>query len=188
MIYYVYCHKHPITKAVFYVGKGSGDRAYETSGRSSEWLNARKEIVLSCGVDREVEIIHCFEDEEKALELESIEIYRAKLLGFTLVNKVKLKNPIPKLEGQEGENICGEALFIPKIVKLKRKALGLTQRDIAGCAGTGLRFIIDLEKGKPTCRMDKVEQVLRVLGLTLSAAEFKPESRTLNPEHSSCQS
>ena len=175
MIYYVYRHKHPITKAVFYVGKGSGDRAYETSGRSSEWLNVRKEIVLSCGMDREVEIIHCFEDEEKALELESVEIYRAKLLGFTLVNKVKLGNPIPKLETLTDENISKEASFIPRIVKLKRKSLGLRQKDIACCAGTGLRFIIDLEKGKPTCQMNKIEQVLRVLGLTLSAAEYKPE-------------
>ena len=175
MIYYVYRHKHPITKAVFYVGKGSGDRAYETSGRSSEWLNVRKEIVLSCGMDREVEIIHCFEDEEKALELESVEIYRAKLLGFTLVNKVKLGNPIPKLETLTDDNISKEASFIPRIVKLKRKSLGLRQQDVACCAGTGLRFIIDLEKGKPTCQMNKVEQVLRVLGLTLSAAEYKPE-------------
>lgn len=181
MIYYVYRHKHPITKAVFYVGKGSGDRAYETSGRSVEWLNMRKEIVLSCGIDREVEVVHCFEDEEKALELESIEIYRAKLLGFKLVNKVKLKNPIPKFKEQDDENTFEEALFIPRIAKLKRKSLGLTQRDIACCAGTGLRFIIDLEKGKPTCQMNKVEQVLRVLGLTLSATEYKPDSRTLNP-------
>lgn len=174
MTYYVYRHKHPMTKAIFYVGKGTGDRAYETCGRSNEWLNVRKEIVSSCGMDREVEIVHCFDDEEKALELESIEIYRAKLLGFELVNKVKLKNPIPKLEGREDENICKEASFIPKIVRLKRKALGLTQRDIAGCAGTGLRFIVDLEKGKPTCQINKVEQVLRILGLTLSAAEYKP--------------
>lgn len=174
MVYYVYRHKHPITKAVFYIGKGSGDRAYETSGRSSEWLNARKEILLSCGIDREVEIVHCFEDEEKTLELESIEIYRANLLGFKLTNKVKLKNPVPEPKEQDDESILKEVSFVSRIVKLKRKELGLTQRDVACCAGTGLRFIIDLEKGKPTCQMNKVEQVLRVFGLTLSAAQYKP--------------
>ena len=49
-------------------------------------------------------------------------------------------------------------------VKRRRKQLGLTQVDLADRAGVGLRFIRDLEQGKQTLRMDKVNQVLALFG------------------------
>jgi len=49
-------------------------------------------------------------------------------------------------------------------VKRRRKQLGLTQIDLADRAGVGLRFIRDLEQGKQTLRMDKVNQVLALFG------------------------
>ena len=49
-------------------------------------------------------------------------------------------------------------------VKRRRKLLGLTQVDLADRAGVGLRFIRDLEQGKQTLRMDKVNQVLALFG------------------------
>lgn len=54
---------------------------------------------------------------------------------------------------------------IGKIIKDTRKKLGVTQRDLAFTSGTGLRFIIELEQGKPTCQLEKVLTVLRTLGL-----------------------
>jgi y4mF family transcriptional regulator len=60
-------------------------------------------------------------------------------------------------------------------VKNKRKAVKLTQPELAKKAGVGLRFIRDLEQGKPTLRMDKVNQVLRLIGYKLGAVEIKPE-------------
>lgn len=57
---------------------------------------------------------------------------------------------------------------IGQVVYRVRKQLGVTQRDLALTAGTGLRFIIELEKGKPTCQIGKVLQVLQVLGIQLS--------------------
>ncbi len=56
---------------------------------------------------------------------------------------------------------------IGKIVKKTRKKLGVTQRDLALTSGTGIRFIIELEQGKPTCQLEKVLTVLRTLGLKL---------------------
>jgi len=50
------------------------------------------------------------------------------------------------------------------LVKRRRKQLGLTQVDLADRAGVGLRFIRDLEQGKQTLRMDKVNQVLALFG------------------------
>jgi predicted transcriptional regulator len=43
--------------------------------------------------------------------------------------------------------------------------MGVTQKDLAMTSGTGLRFIIDMEKGKPTCQLGKVLTVLHTLGI-----------------------
>lgn len=52
-------------------------------------------------------------------------------------------------------------------IRARRKELNVTQKDLAMTCGTGLRFIIDLEKGKPTCQIGKTLGVLQALGLTL---------------------
>ena len=49
-------------------------------------------------------------------------------------------------------------------VKEKRKQLKLTQSELAERAGVGLRFIRELEQGKQTVRLDKVNQVLALFG------------------------
>ena len=56
---------------------------------------------------------------------------------------------------------------IGKIIKNTRKELRVTQRKLALASGTGLRFIIELEQGKPTCQLEKTLTVLRTLGLQL---------------------
>lgn len=53
---------------------------------------------------------------------------------------------------------------ISKFVKQKRKKLGLTQIQLSERAGVGLRFVRDLEQGKKTLRLDKVNQVLNLFG------------------------
>lgn len=57
--------------------------------------------------------------------------------------------------------------LLSKHVKLKRKQNKLTQPELALKAGVGLRFIRDLEQGKTSLRMDKVNDVLRLFGETL---------------------
>jgi len=52
-------------------------------------------------------------------------------------------------------------------LKEKRKLSNLTQQQLAAKAGVGLRFIRDLEQGKTTLRMDKVNQVLKLFGQEL---------------------
>ena len=49
-------------------------------------------------------------------------------------------------------------------LKEKRKITKLTQEELALKAGVGLRFIRDIEQGKTSLRMDKVNQVLRLFG------------------------
>ena len=53
---------------------------------------------------------------------------------------------------------------IGDIVRKTRKAAGLRQDELAGAAGVGLRFIVDLEAGKPTAQIGKTLQVLNALG------------------------
>ena len=52
-------------------------------------------------------------------------------------------------------------------IRAERKRLRVTQKDLAMASGTGLRFIVDLEKGKPTCQIGKIIQVLRALGVKI---------------------
>lgn len=53
-------------------------------------------------------------------------------------------------------------------IKYQRRQVNMTQEELAEKAGVGLRFIRDLEQGKETLRMDKVNQVLRLFGYRLS--------------------
>ncbi len=62
------------------------------------------------------------------------------------------------------------------VIRRRRKDLKVTQKDLAMACGTGLRFIIDLEKGKPTCQTEKTIQVLQALGLRLDVAVPGSES------------
>jgi y4mF family transcriptional regulator len=55
-----------------------------------------------------------------------------------------------------------------RIVKKERKAMALTQADLALTSGTGMRFISDLENGKSTCQIGKTLTVLKTLGLRLT--------------------
>jgi y4mF family transcriptional regulator len=57
--------------------------------------------------------------------------------------------------------------MLSKYLKKKRKLLNLTQEDLASKAGVGLRVVREMEQGKPTLRMDKVNQVLMLFGAEL---------------------
>ncbi|MBM7113366.1 type II toxin-antitoxin system Y4mF family antitoxin [Archangium primigenium] len=58
---------------------------------------------------------------------------------------------------------------LAQAVRKQRKALGLTQEDLSALAGCGTVFIHDLESGrKPTLRLNKLVDVLEVLGLQLT--------------------
>jgi y4mF family transcriptional regulator len=58
-------------------------------------------------------------------------------------------------------------ITISIFLKERRKKLNLTQQQLALKAGVGLRFVRDMEQGKATLRMDKVNQVLKLFGQEL---------------------
>ena len=53
------------------------------------------------------------------------------------------------------------------IIKETRKKQGLTQTTLAATSGVGIRFIIDLEKGKATAALGKVIHVMKMLGIDI---------------------
>ena len=58
---------------------------------------------------------------------------------------------------------------IGSLVQEMRKAQGISQEQLAGVANTGIRFISDLENGKPTIQLEKTIRVLEALGLGVYA-------------------
>ena len=56
-------------------------------------------------------------------------------------------------------------------VKELRKKYNLTQEDLALKSGIGLRFLRELEQGKPTVRMDKINQVLNLFNMEVGVCD-----------------
>ena len=60
---------------------------------------------------------------------------------------------------------------ISVFIKERRKQLKITQTELAERAGVGLRFVRELEQGKPSVQMDKVNQVLELFGSELGVIQ-----------------
>lgn len=60
---------------------------------------------------------------------------------------------------------------ISNFIKEKRKQLSITQIELAERAGVGLRFVRELEQGKQTVRLDKVNQVLSLFGAEVGVSK-----------------
>ena len=62
-----------------------------------------------------------------------------------------------------------EKTTLSQTAKKLRKEYGLTQEELAMKSGVGLNFVRQLEQGKPTLRMDKVNQLLDLFNYALTA-------------------
>ncbi|SAH91951.1 transcriptional regulator [Bordetella ansorpii] len=79
------------------------------------------------------------------------------------------------------KNPTGKTVFEPaivrdvgdigRIIQATRKSQQMTQRDIAGLAGLGNRFVVELEQGKPSIQAQKMLEVLGLLGLEVVIRE-----------------
>lgn len=65
---------------------------------------------------------------------------------------------------------------LSRFIKEKRKQAWLTQPELAAKAGVGLRFVRDLEQGKATLKMDKVNQLLKLFGHELGPVPVNRKS------------
>lgn len=64
-----------------------------------------------------------------------------------------------------------DAQNLGQAIRQQRRRLKVTQKELAMTSGTGLRFIIDLEKGKPTIQLGKALEIVRALGLKLEICD-----------------
>lgn len=62
-------------------------------------------------------------------------------------------------------------------VKALRKRYNLTQEELAFKSGVGLRFVRELEQGKPTVRLDKVNQVLGLFSYEMEPTPIKSDEQ-----------
>ncbi len=61
------------------------------------------------------------------------------------------------------------AISVGKLIRATRKKAKLTQAELAAASGIGERFIRELEKGKPSCQLEKALWVIQMLGIKLHA-------------------
>jgi len=73
-----------------------------------------------------------------------------------------------------GQHTHETPLSIGAAARQARRAHGLTQTQLAGLAGTGLRFVSELERGKASVALNKTLAVLAVLGLRLQISAAQP--------------
>lgn len=63
-----------------------------------------------------------------------------------------------------------DVIEIGRLIRAERKAQGLRQDELAAASGVGLRFVVELERGKETVQLGKVLAVLAALGCDLTIA------------------
>lgn len=73
---------------------------------------------------------------------------------------------------------------IADFVKAKRAAMALTQPQLAQQAGVGLRFLRELERGKPSVQLDKVNQVLKIFGVEVGVVTAAGANQVLPADES----
>ena len=66
-----------------------------------------------------------------------------------------------------------KTMDLGEYIRSKRKLHNLTQVELAERSGVGIRFVRELERGKATTQMDKVNQVLRLFGEELRPAKIQ---------------
>ena len=86
--------------------------------------------------------------------------------------------PISSFVPERDRGGCGGRVMIRSVqdlgaaLRVARKALGLTQADLALAARVGLRFVVELEAGKPTVRLELVLRVIDALDGTVQVGDL----------------
>lgn len=80
---------------------------------------------------------------------------------------------IPSIVINKDGNAKNMSNTLSTYIKEMRKQFGLTQVDLAAKSGVGLRFVRELEQGKETLRLDKVNQVLLLFGHEVGPVPIK---------------
>lgn len=160
--YYIYHHTNPITNEVFYVGKGTGRRAFEEGGRNLEW-SAYVAQLLASGAMYSVSIIKCELTETQALLLEAQEISRLAAENQPLTNRAQIK--------------CNKELdvdYVDQTLEIKerlvdiRKSAGLRQSDMAFALGVAVPTYAQHETKERGMTIETACKCFNLLGYKLA--------------------
>ena len=173
IIYGLFC---PFTDEIYYVGKSSVGLSRPSqhmvqshSEKINVWVNGLKAL----GHAPHIRILETVTSADELRDKEQFWIYKYVAEGKNLLNisSVTASRVLSEtransiLSDTETPQTSKDA--IAGFVKLRRKEANLTQPMLADKAGVGLRFVRELEQGKRTLRLDRVEQVLKHFGATL---------------------
>jgi y4mF family transcriptional regulator len=174
----IYALKCPFTGDVHYIGKSTQGMirpkqhmVESHSIKVNEWIENLKEL----GHSPTIEILENISLSENLDEREKYWINKyiqkdALLLNSNLISPVFINT---KLEDLLENTFIHPTKRIGAFLKVRRKILNLTQKDMAERAGVGLRFVRELEQGhKTTLNIDKIQQVLNLFGCTLDVIKI----------------
>ncbi len=82
------------------------------------------------------------------------------------------------MKRRDANQIDTETGELARFVRAKRKSLGYTQVELSKRVGVGIRFLKELELGKKSLQMDKVEQVLNYFGYHLGPVQLERQDES----------
>ena len=171
IIYGLYC---PITKSLVYIGKSTKglDRPFEHieershSKKVNEWVSYLKSEALSPTV-----VVLEYTDNPSILDVKEKFWVQLKINEGCILLNQQLISPLFFKTNQYSIESKNPLIGVSTYIKIKRKQLKLTQKDLAIKAGVGLRFIRELEQGNKTnFNTDGVLKILRLFGGKLTVS------------------
>lgn len=160
---YVYAHLDPVTKEVFYIGKGYDKRAFDVVSRNREWTKKHKEL-KSKGLIHEVRILHVCDTDREAFDKEQEEIRNSIADGKKLVN-IKMQT-YARLRNEILEDFGS-------FVRENRKAMGVTQKQLGKLSGLPQTSISKIEIGLLNITLDTILKVTKALGFKMNFTKEK---------------
>ena len=160
--FYVYHHINPSNKEVFYVGKGTGRRAFEDGSRNFEWTSYVSGL-RTTGLLYSVHIAKCELSWKDAEEFETQEIERLSNEGHPLKNICKLSK-CKELD----TDYADQTLAIKDTLASLRKAAGIKQSDMAFALGLAVATYAQHETTSRGMTIETACKCLNLLGYKLA--------------------
>jgi DNA-binding XRE family transcriptional regulator len=151
--FYVYAHRHPITKEPFYIGKGTQDRAYERRDRSEGWRDIANKLKTE-GLTYSVEILHVCDTEDAALVLEKAEI--AKYGNLT-----NIRDNYATVKETDAPSFEKDLKYIGDQIKNARIDQDIRAFDLAKALKISRITLQKIEKGE--CATSEIGIILKIL-------------------------
>ena len=156
--FYVYAHRHPVTKEPFYIGKGTQDRAYERRDRPEKWRNIISSLKAE-GLTYSIEILHICDSEEIALALEKSEIAKYDHLTNIRENYTAVEvTDVPSFEK--------DLQYLGRQIRDARSGQDIRAYELAKALGISRVTLMKIEEGKGiNSEIGIILKILHKLGL-----------------------